>query len=56
MEELINELEKKQSEIWADIEDSDKTEEYNNGFAEGWYNAFEVAVLIVKENSYLFKE
>lgn len=52
MEELINELEKKQSEIWTDIEDSDKTEEY----AEGWYNAFEVAVLIVKENSYLFKE
>ena len=56
MEALIKELEKKQSEIWTDIEDSDKTEEYNNGFTEGWYNAFEVAVLIVKENSYLFKE
>lgn len=51
MEELIKELEKKQSEIWVDIEDSDKTED----FAEGWYDAFNLAILIVKENKELFR-
>ena len=56
MEELINELEKKQSEIWTDIEDMESTVEYAQGFSNGWDKAFDIAILIVKENSNLFKE
>jgi hypothetical protein len=55
MKELINELEKKQTEIYTDIEDSDFTEEYTDGYVDGYYNAFELAILIVKENKELFK-
>lgn len=56
MEELIKELEKKQSEIWTDIEDMESTVEYAEGFANGWDKAFDMAILIVKENSNLFKK
>ena len=56
MEELINELEKKQSEIWTDIEDMESTVEYAEGIANGWDKAFDIAILIVKENSNLFKK
>lgn len=50
MEKLINELEKKQSEIYADIEDMEATEEFINGFTNGWNSAFDLAILIVQEN------
>lgn len=49
MEELINELEKKQSEIYTDIEDLIGTEEFANGYEEGYLNAFDLAIMIVKE-------
>lgn len=56
MEELIKHLEDKQSEIYTDIEDTEWTEEYANGYLDSWLNAFDLAILIVKEHSNSFKE
>lgn len=56
MEKLIEELEKKKTEIYTDIEDIEWNEKYEKGYVEAWLNAFDIAILIVKENSYLFKE
>lgn len=54
MEKLIEELERKQTEIYTDIEDLEGTEEYKEGFENGYYNAFNLAIQIVKENKSLF--
>lgn len=55
VEKLIELLERKQTEIYTDIEDLEGTEEYQEGFEQGWINAFDIAILIAKENSELFK-
>ena len=56
MEELINDLEKKQSE-YTDIDEIEGfTNEQKDYFTKGWDFAFDLAIQIVKENSYLFKE
>lgn len=53
MEDLINELEKKQTEIYVDMEDfcyvHDCTQEFANGFEEGYLAAFDLAIQIIKE-------
>lgn len=49
MEEIINELEKKRTEIYTDAEDLDGSEDYVDGYIDAWVNAFEVAIDIVKE-------
>ena len=56
MEELIKDLENKRTEIYTDIEDTEWAEEYANGYTDAWLNAFDLAIQIVKENNYLFKE
>lgn len=57
MEELINDLEKKQGEIYTDMEDYEEytewTEEYANGYTDGYVNAFDLAIEIVKLNENL---
>lgn len=55
MEKLIKNLEDKQSEIYVDIEEMEWGQDYADGFVEGWLQAFEMAILIVKENSDLFR-
>ena len=55
MEELIKHLENKQSEIYVDIEEIEWEQDYADGFVEGWLQAFETAILIVKENNDLFR-
>lgn len=56
MEELIKELEKKQSEYTDIDENEEMTDEQKDYFTKGWNWAFEKAILLVQENSYLFKE
>lgn len=63
MEELINELEKKQSEISSDIESAIadeieldfQNEDFADGYEKGFWQGIEKAIEIVKENENLFK-
>ena len=59
MEELIKQLENKQSE-YTDLEDyaneSGLTDEEYNCLVNGWNNAFEIAITIIRENENLFKK
>lgn len=50
LKEIIKDLEKKQTEIYTDIEDMEWTEQYANGYTDAWLNAFDLAMEIVKFN------
>lgn len=59
MEELIKQLEKKQSE-YTDLEEysneQNLTDKEFECLVNGWDSAFKFATLIIKENNYLFKK
>lgn len=59
MDELIEMLENKQSE-YTDIEEyaneQNLTDKEYNCLVSGWDNAFNLAILIIKENEHLFKK
>lgn len=47
---LINDIEKKESEIFTDLEDLDVTQEKYEGIVEGWQNAMEIVKSLILEN------
>jgi len=63
MEELIYELEKKQSEISTDVESivadeielDFQDEQFTEGYIKGCWQGIEKAIQIIKENSTIFK-
>jgi hypothetical protein len=50
IKEIINDLEKKQSEIYCDVEELEGKKQYKEGFEKGYIRAFDLALLIVKED------
>ena len=52
--ELLNDLEKKHTEIYSDIESADEEDikKYglNDDYCEGWYQAFEDTLNLIQEN------
>jgi hypothetical protein len=55
IKELINDLEKKQSEIYSDVEVLEGKEQYKEGFVKGYVRAFGLALLIVREDYNFYK-